>query len=170
MYSCGHGRLGRATANCYSARCRGSNEQRRNLPHYQKDHRILFLTYATWHRWNPRKSRWIGLRLCRRANGRKYSLGAAVVMPHHVHVSCMPLMDENSSILIPEITRSIKSDSARRINEALAERVGFGRMSLSTAFSAARRASGERSCTSCRTPCAQALGTNSRTVSMVVGG
>jgi putative transposase len=28
-------------------------------------------------------------------------------------------MDENSSILIPEITRSIKSDSARRINEAL---------------------------------------------------
>lgn len=98
----------------------GSNEYRRNLPYYQKDNRILFFTYATWHRWKlPEIALDLAFDSCRRANGRKYSLCAAVVMPDHVHLSCMPLLDENGSILIPEITRSIKSDSARRITKAL---------------------------------------------------
>jgi REP element-mobilizing transposase RayT len=41
-------------------------------------------------------------------------------MPDHVHLICMPLVDENGSISIPEITRTIKSESAHRINGALA--------------------------------------------------
>lgn len=40
-------------------------------------------------------------------------------MPDHVHLICMPLVDENGSISIPEITRTIKSESADRINKAL---------------------------------------------------
>jgi len=40
-------------------------------------------------------------------------------MPDHVHLICMPLVDENGSISIPEITRTIKSESAHRINEVL---------------------------------------------------
>jgi REP-associated tyrosine transposase len=40
-------------------------------------------------------------------------------MPDHVHVLCMALMDDHGSISIPEITRTIKSESAHRINEAL---------------------------------------------------
>jgi len=125
--SCGHGRPARATAECYSAlkvqavKVQRKYEYRRCLPHYQKDKRILFITYATWHRWPlPDVARDLALDSCRRADGRKYSLYAAVVMPDHVHLICMPLMDDNGSISIPEITRTIKSESAHRINRALA--------------------------------------------------
>ena len=96
-------------------------EYRRSLPHYQKDSRILFITYSTWHRWTlPEVAKDLALNSCRRADGRKYSLDAAVVMPDHVHLICRPLRDENGSISIPEITRTIKSESAHRINKALA--------------------------------------------------
>jgi len=65
----------------------------------------------------------LALQSCLRANGRKYLLYAAVVMPDHVHLLCMALRDGNGSISIPEITRTIKSESAHRINKALG-RVG----------------------------------------------
>jgi REP element-mobilizing transposase RayT len=97
---------------------------RRCLPHYQKDNRLLFITYATWHRWRlPEIAKDLALESCLRANGRKYSLYATVVMPDHVHLICMSLTDDNGSISIPEITRTIKSESAHRINKALG-RVG----------------------------------------------
>lgn len=95
-------------------------EYRRNLPHYQKDHRLLFITYSTWHRRHlPQIARNLALESCVRADGRKYTLHAAVVMPDHVHLICMPLIDRRGSISIPEITRTIKSESAHRINKAL---------------------------------------------------
>lgn len=97
---------------------------RRYLPHYQKDNRILFITYSTWHRRIlPPVARDLALESCLRANGRKYSLYAAVVIPDHVHLICLPLRDEDGEISIPEITRTIKSESAHRINKALS-RVG----------------------------------------------
>lgn len=40
-------------------------------------------------------------------------------MPDHVHFICLPLTDERGSISIPEITRTVKSESAHRINAAL---------------------------------------------------
>jgi putative transposase len=96
-------------------------EYRRNPPHYQKDNRLLFITYSTWHRWHlPDIAKGLALESCVRANGRKYTLYAVVVMPDHVHLICMPLADQNGSISIPEITRTIKSESAHRINRALA--------------------------------------------------
>ncbi len=61
----------------------------------------------------------LALESCVRANGRKYTLYAAVVMLDHVHLLCMALMDDDGSISIPEITRTIKSESAHRINKAL---------------------------------------------------
>jgi REP element-mobilizing transposase RayT len=95
-------------------------EYRRYLPHYQKDNRILFITYSTWHRWKlPENAKDLALESCLRANGRKYSLYAAVVMPDHVHLICLPQRDEEGEISIPEITRTIKSESAHRINKAL---------------------------------------------------
>jgi len=106
---------------CYSApKVQRKYEYHRYLPHYRKDNRILFITYSTWHRWRlPRAARELALDSCLRANGRKYKLYAAVVMPDHVHLICLPLADENGSISIPEITRTIKSESAHRINKAL---------------------------------------------------
>ena len=80
----------------------------------------MFITYATWHRWRlPQVAKWLTLESCVRADGRKYKLYAVVVMPDHVHLICLPLADENGSISIPEITRTIKSESAHRINRAL---------------------------------------------------
>jgi REP element-mobilizing transposase RayT len=71
-------------------------------------------------RWKlPEIARDLALDSCLRANGRKYSLYATVVMPDHVHLICLPLTDNNGSISIPEITRTIKSESAHRINKAL---------------------------------------------------
>src|SRR2546428_6904120 len=40
-------------------------------------------------------------------------------MPDHGHLICMPLADANGPVSIPEITRTIKSESAHRINKAL---------------------------------------------------
>src|SRR5437667_83119 len=93
MCLCGRGRLARATAGCYSdLRVQRKYEYRRCLPHYQKDSRILFITYSTWHRWNlPEIARDLALDSCLRANGRKYALYAADVMPEHVHLKCHPV-------------------------------------------------------------------------------
>jgi REP element-mobilizing transposase RayT len=117
-------------------------EYRRCLPHYQKDNRLLFITYATCHRWKlPDIAKDLALESCLRASGRKYSLYATVVMPDHVHLICMPLIDDNGSISIPEITRTVKSESAHRINKALGRLAGFGKMNLSITSCAAKRAS-----------------------------
>ena len=93
---------------------------RRNLPHLQKDNRVLFITYCTWHRWElPDAAKDLALESCRRANGRKYLLFAAVATPDHVHLICKLLSDARGTISIPEITRTVKSESAHRINTAL---------------------------------------------------
>jgi REP element-mobilizing transposase RayT len=105
---------------CYSASVQRKYHYRRCLPHHQKDGRILFITYATWHRWVlPDIAKRLALESCFRANGRKYELYAAVAMPDHVHLICLPLSDSSGSVSIPEITRTIKSESAHRINKAL---------------------------------------------------
>lgn len=97
---------------CFSARVQRKYEYRRYLPHYQKDNRLLFITYSTWHRWHlPEVAKDLALEFCLRANGRKYDLYSAVVMPDHVHLICLPMQDEEGSISIPEITRTIKSKS-----------------------------------------------------------
>jgi hypothetical protein len=70
-----------------------------------------------------------------------------VEMPDHVHLICIPLIDENGSISIPEITQTIKSESAHRINNALTRTGGaFGRMSPSIMFCVATRVSERRRC------------------------
>ena len=61
----------------------------------------------------------MALESCLRANGRKYTLYTVVVMPDHVHLICLALRDDNGSISIPEIIRTIKGESAHRINKAL---------------------------------------------------
>src|SRR5437867_12279128 len=43
-------------------------------------------------------------------------------MPDHVYLLCLPLSDNNGPFSIPEITQSIKSESAHLINQALVRR------------------------------------------------
>jgi len=95
-------------------------EYRRCLPHYLKNNRALFITYSTWHRWElPDIARDLALESCLHANARKCTLFAAVVMPDHVHLICLPLSDSRGVFSIPELMGPIKSESAHRINKAL---------------------------------------------------
>jgi REP element-mobilizing transposase RayT len=96
-------------------------EYRRRLPHYQKDDHPLFVTFTTDHRWQlPAAARDIVLECCRREDGEKFRLHAAVVMPEHVHLIYSALRRQDGwEYSLPEIMKSIKGRAARQINVAL---------------------------------------------------
>jgi REP element-mobilizing transposase RayT len=95
---------------------------RRNLPHIQKDYSPHFITFVTKRRLVlPDWAREIVLGCCIHGHETKYNLYASVVMPDHVHLILTLLLDLKSSFMfsLHKILRSIKSYSARRINERL---------------------------------------------------
>jgi REP-associated tyrosine transposase len=95
---------------------------RRNLPHIQKDYAPHFVTFVTKSRLLlPDWARTVVLDCCTYGHDKKYNLRVAVVMPEHVHLILTPLVDlERSSMFhLHKILRSIKSFSARKINEEL---------------------------------------------------
>ena len=95
-------------------------EYRRKLPHYQPDAKIVFITFCTSRRWVlPAVARTITLETCLRSHRRECELDAVVVMPDHVHLLLTPLRKDGRTISIPEITQTLKSVSAHRINKAL---------------------------------------------------
>ena len=95
-------------------------QYRRNLPHLQNRDCALFITFASWKRWIlPEVARDLALESCLRVNGRKCTLYAAVIMPDHVHLILCPVPCGNEYFSIPEIMKTIKSESAHRINQVL---------------------------------------------------
>jgi putative transposase len=95
-------------------------EYRRKLPHYQPDAKIFFITFCTSRRWVlPAVARTITLETCLRSHRRECGLEAVVIMPDHVHLLLTPLLKDGRTISIPEITQTLKSVSAHRINKAL---------------------------------------------------
>src|ERR1041385_7306830 len=110
-------------------------QYRRNPPHLQKRDCALFTTFGSWKRWIlPDVARDLALESCLRANGRKCMLYAAVIMPDHVHLILSPLPNGAEFFSITQIMKTIKSESAHRINHALGREGGFGRMNLSIIF------------------------------------
>jgi len=62
-------------------------EYRRNLPHYSKVDRPLFITFKTFQRWAlPASAREIVFKSCLHFYPKLIDLFAAVVMPNHVHL------------------------------------------------------------------------------------
>ena len=95
---------------------------RRNLPHLQRDYKPHFLTFCTWQRWMlPDAARSLVLECCLRDHGVKIDLQVAVVMPDHVHMVFVPLVDEVAREIfsLAEITQGIKGASAHKINRLL---------------------------------------------------
>jgi REP element-mobilizing transposase RayT len=93
---------------------------RRTLPHYQKDNRAIFATFATHHRWHlPEAAREIVVEACLHTNGTKCTMHGFIVMPDHVHLVFTPLADDDSPISLPEIFQKMKSESSHRINSLL---------------------------------------------------
>ena len=98
---------------------------RRDLPHYQRDYKPHFVTFVTKDRYRLQDwARQIVLETCTYAHGKKYSLRVAVVMPDHAHLIMTPSIDfqRHKMYSLHEILRSIKSYSARRINDRLGSR------------------------------------------------
>ncbi len=100
-------------------------EYRRDLPHYQKFDRILFVTFCTLNR-RPLSSaaREVVLCHCIHDDKKKFVLHAAIVMPDHVHLMLTPLRDERGyPYPLSAILKSIKGTSARDIKK-LTGRIG----------------------------------------------
>jgi putative transposase len=92
---------------------------RRNLPHLQRDFKPHFLTFCTYGRWIlPDWARTIVMDRCIRANAWTLDLRALVVMPDHVHMIFIPLVDVQRSEIfsLGRITKAIKGASAHLIN------------------------------------------------------
>jgi REP element-mobilizing transposase RayT len=95
-------------------------EYRRTLPHYQKDNKAIFATFATYHRWHlPEAAREIVVEACLHVSGTRCTMHGFIVMPDHVHMVFTPLSDNAGPISLPEIFQKVKSESAHRINRLL---------------------------------------------------
>ena len=96
-------------------------EYRRELPHYQKLARAMFVTFCKLNREPlPPEARTIILQHCVYDRGKRIHLHAVVVMPEHVHLLLTPLQDEEGwPHALPSILKLIKGVSARNINKLL---------------------------------------------------
>jgi REP element-mobilizing transposase RayT len=94
-------------------------EYHRNLPHYQKVGRVLFITFCKANQipFTP-EARDAILEHCLHDHGKRYDLQAAVVMPDHVHLLLSPLRDEKGwPYSLPVILKQLKGTSARSVNK-----------------------------------------------------
>lgn len=120
---------GRASSPVYCVQCYGYSmtrryEYRRRLPHYQHSFKAVFMTFATYRRWQlPAAARTVVLETCLYGDGKRFELHGVVVMPDHVHLVLTPLFDKDGPYSVAEITQVIKGASAHRINK-LMSRVG----------------------------------------------
>jgi REP element-mobilizing transposase RayT len=95
---------------------------RRRLPHLQCDDRQHFVTFCTDRRWTlSERVRPIVLECCLHDNGAKFDLRVAIVMPDHVHMIFMPLVNQRAMEIysLGEIMDAVKGASAHRVNKAL---------------------------------------------------
>src|SRR5262249_30273168 len=95
---------------------------RRRLPHLQRDYKHHFVTFCTHARWIlPKIARQIVLECCIYEHERTMDLKAVIVMPDHVHLIFVPLIDENIREVcsLARIMNAIKGASAHKINRAL---------------------------------------------------
>jgi len=92
---------------------------RRNLPHLQRDAKPHFLTFCTYQRAVlPEWARDIVMNCCLRANQNTIDLHCVVVMPDHVHMIFVPMVDPARSevVSLARITKAIKGASSHLIN------------------------------------------------------
>ena len=91
---------------------------RRHLPHFQIGGSWYFITFRSKTGILPAEARTLAAQAIIFANGKKYALSTATVMPDHVHILLNPAEKENG-IFYPlgQITKSIKGYSARTINK-----------------------------------------------------
>ncbi len=93
-----------------------TKKTRRNLPHWELEGRIYWITFATRERFTlPPEQRQTVLNAFHYWNGSRFRLHIVCVMPDHVHALIEPLHNHELS----KILHSIKSFTANKINESL---------------------------------------------------
>src|SRR5437868_3733486 len=81
---------------------RAMTNYERNLPHIQPESRPYFITFATHKRMPlPARARDIVLSACHYHHQKTCDLLGAVVMPDHVHLILVPLIDSANRSVIP---------------------------------------------------------------------
>jgi REP element-mobilizing transposase RayT len=88
-------------------------------PQLQRDYTLHFITFCTkFRQFLPDWARDIVLGCCLHDHEHRYRLRVAVVMPDHVHLILMPLIDESRRAIVSlvEIMQMMKGASARAIN------------------------------------------------------
>ena len=99
------------------------HKTRRNLPHWQFGGSWYFLTFRTKKVTLPEKAREIVAESILHADGSKFKLAAATVMPDHVHALIRPLEKEKGVFFsLQEILQPIKSYTAHKINKLLSRK------------------------------------------------
>jgi REP-associated tyrosine transposase len=96
-------------------------EYRRNLPHYVKVDRPLFVTFKSYREWTlPELARDIVFKSCLHFHATLIDLSATVVMPTHVHMIFKLQWHPNGGpVTLQEILGPIKGYTAHAINKQL---------------------------------------------------
>jgi REP element-mobilizing transposase RayT len=95
---------------------------RRRLPHLQYDYRQHFVTFCTNQRWIlPELVRQVVLDCCLHDNEDKFDLRVVIVMPDHVHMIFIPLVNQQEMEIysLAAIMDGIKGASAHMVNKLL---------------------------------------------------
>lgn len=95
--------------------------KQRDLPHWEIDGAIYFITFKTWERLElTSAARQVVMDACKFFNNQRYNLFVLVVMPDHVHILMQPLPKSDREFWsLTSITHSIKSYSAKQIPKAM---------------------------------------------------
>jgi len=91
---------------------------RRKLSHYQKFHRVIFVTFCR-HTHEPLSpaARSLMLAHCLKGNNRTMHLHAVVIMPDHVHLLLTPIRNADGwPFPLQDILKLIKGPAAHSVN------------------------------------------------------
>jgi REP element-mobilizing transposase RayT len=127
---------------CYCAGMLRKYAYRRTLPHYQKDNKAIFATFATYHRWHlPETARDLVVEACLHIDRTKCTVHGFVVMPDHVHLVFTPLADNDGPFLSPKSFRKLRANLHTVSIDCSGEKAESGRTSRLIMFFAAKRGS-----------------------------
>ncbi|MBE9093209.1 transposase [Tychonema sp. LEGE 07203] len=93
----------------------------RNLPHWELEGSVYFITFNTWEKFElTPAAREVVLNACKFFNGQRYQIFCLVVMRDHVHMLIQPLVKSEGKLWsLSSIMHSMKSYSSQQIPKVI---------------------------------------------------